>query len=753
MIIINNWVMYNINLKVVHWCYCIITHLVNNYLNIILKPQVYYMYKKEHFEISDINGYKVQYGKCKTADDKIPFSRTYLNSTKATCGSLCNNDNNCSGFSWDGSICKIYNPTIGGIKDTVSPSNDWYIVNKGDGTTTSLCYIKDNRTPISLDNYEIKLNTNVSKVAPYSNSYTNFNNCKNACDIDPSCNGFRYSIYGLCTVFNPSQPSIQFPYNYAVYTGFGRLVDQPEYIYGWVGLKYKLISTINNTPINTPVRADVADSTVNTFIKSNWTAPTVNNTFNPSTDSKFTLLGNTVDYVTYNGYGTFGSNTTVEPTQLRNITGTPTVKSCYDICNNDSACSGYSYNSSSKVCILYNSLFSNIKKSDTSTLAYPPQDDFYKPVIGAYNDVNWKTYIKPRPVPVGFTKIGGGQCRTNNNKEVPYTRGPLSYSMCATMCNSDESCSGYSYSDDGTCILHDPSIPVIIPANGDASKTPLTRTSIDFQYSCYIKNTPTTTSTSTTSTTSTTTNPTTSSTTNPTTSSTTNPTTSSTTRPIITTNPTTSSTTRPIITTNPTTSSTTTRPIITTNPTTSSTTSSTITPINADTSIKIVKSAFNLITITINNEVANNIDNITYNIQKIIDPNNKYIIEKTYTELTNTILLNVNKNTSTTEQFINKEQFETSNLIIKIKYNDYISLTDPNSLNRLLDTSLDKLIEPIPNNKQSIWNKYKIFFIIAIVILILLILVGIYFYLKPKKTAKPTKITKSGTDKKTVTTK
>ncbi len=401
------------------------------------------MYKKENFLPQSPDGYTVQYGECVAYDNTNPLSRTYLNSNIDTCLSLCKNDDNCSGYSWDGTKCKIFNPTIGGTKAVVSPSTDGFIVNKGNGINGTICYIKNN-IPETMPNYDIKLNTNYAYGPPYSYAYTNFKYCKNSCDIDPSCNAFRYDNKGVCVLFNPVIPST---------------TDR-----NWTSVN----SELRGSPIN--------DNFYNTFIKSNWTVPTTSSV-NPVIDPTFTLLGNTNNYTTKKGYGTITFNSTTQPTRL-SWTG-KTLNDCFTSCNNDSMCSGYAYNSSTKECLEYNHTFSNIPAADPN---------YYKLVMSVANDLNWVTYIKPRPIPNGFILKEGGICRTSNNKEVPYTKGNSSYSTCANMCNNDSLCAGYSYGDNGDCILHDPSIPNIIPTNGDITGTPLTQISmVDFEYNCYIK--------------------------------------------------------------------------------------------------------------------------------------------------------------------------------------------------------------------------------------------------------------------------
>ena len=120
---------------------------------------------------------------------------------------------------------------------------------------------------------------------------------------------------------------------------------------------------------------------------------------------------------------------------------------------------------------------------------------------------------------------------------------------------------------------------------------------------------------------------------------------------------------------------------------------------------------------------------ILIHLIEIID---KYIINKSFNSSTNTLLININKSSSLSEQFMNKERFDTTNLIVKIKYNDNIEIEDIDTFNRFLEVSFDSLItsKPTIQNiiKPSTWNKYKNIIIgSSIGLLVLLIIIFVYF--------------------------
>ncbi len=843
----------------------------------ILNNFIYYsnMYKKENFQnITTINGYAGEHGNCVSYGSARPDYRTILNIDTDTCLSLCNNDDSCSGFSLDvNKKCTLYTPTFGYNKvDTGSSLSYAY---KGDkSSTNTTCYIK-NKPVIS--GYFIRLNIKYTKLPKYSIMIDNIENCKRTCDTDSNCNGFEYYKFGSCKIYNPT-----------IATNEGSLPDNkrsldPE-IDEYINTYFKQdwtppteTTTATATGTTTTATGTTTTATGTTTTSTTTTSTTTTSTtistatttstkiFNPITDSKYTLLETTEDYIHIPGSGIGSSSTTMRiyPPVAEVIT---TIEKCFNACNDDSTCSAYTYTTDINQCKLYNHKFSN-----SSINPRKHSINFYNPVLNVQfnnpDDANVNTFIKPRPVPTGFTKIktdyvipstkisvvGYGKCVTDNYKQVPYTIGYSSYSMCAKACNDDSLCAGFSYgNEDASCILHDPSYPVTIPYNEAESGTPLTKSDHKSAHTCYVKNTPT--------------------------------------RPIPVPNQTTilsinkelvdkgcwenaaispipidldvssaqsiwnanmteminitipsnlvgrhtsqanldafnawainiaydngfdnigyrngnklyfgrkgmskfidgdnkyiyypnynnylidaapvvynydrvgattytlfgdywsyhvfvlniikaeipittpllRRTLPPIPTLPPiTTTASDELPDISVNDIVSDIMTDMTQPSNTtntqSSNINIVKTGLDSIRIILNDNI-DNIDNITTNIKKLIDPENKYIIKESYSESNNTLTLSVSKYTNLFEQFINKEYFEVSKLIINIKYYDNIELFDPDSLTRVLKASLDTIIaKPEPTqsvvNKQSFFNKYYIIggLLIGIIIII-----------------------------------
>ena len=79
-----------------------------------------------------------------------------------------------------------------------------------------------------------------------------------------------------------------------------------------------------------------------------------------------------------------------------------------------------------------------------------------------------------------------GVCRTNNNKELPYSKGKTTYNNCVSLCENDYKCAGYSYSNLGDCYIHNPTAPAITSGSTieNNTNTPLTQANGDINTTC-----------------------------------------------------------------------------------------------------------------------------------------------------------------------------------------------------------------------------------------------------------------------------
>jgi hypothetical protein len=435
---------------------------------------------------------------------------------------------------------------------------------------------------------------------------------------------------------------------------------------------------------------------------------------------------------------------------------------CATMCNNDLMCSGYTYSQdSTKTCILYNYTFNSSKGTvDTettvgssvagsTTAATQSPYLYYTGYLGniTYNpvststgsiDINYKCFIKNNTTPSNYQAPKGGLCSTVSRtttvkKYVPSISARVSYNTCVAACNNDTKCSGFSYKNDGTCTLHDPSLlPNQIFNTTSTGTTTTTTTSVNrsptgsrlvdgdgaFFTNCYIKmfQSTTTSSTNTTTTRSNTTTSSTSSAMNLSNSNTTSSTTTST------------------------------RNTTTTRPTPTTTIIPTFTANNMA-NISLVSS--NVIDIAVSSQIEQvRYDEIISQIINIINPNNTYKITQTYVATDNLFLIKVNNYTtvSSAESFKNEsfenESFENSFIGLKLRiiYENNIQTVERPAINKLLAL----VIKP-NNNSSSITatstattteiNKGALIGGIIGGILLVLIIIGIVIYFKYKKNA------------------
>jgi hypothetical protein len=154
-----------------------------------------------------------------------------------------------------------------------------------------------------------------------------------------------------------------------------------------------------------------------------------------------------------------GSNPTLNypPYYQSNIS----LADCTSSCSIDPKCSGYNYTVTGNNCQLFDSTFTNNPGTSDSYAAINYVDT---------SDKTWNCYTKQNLDPVGYTKFTTpGKCininQNNIRSELPYSLIKTTFNDCVKLCDIDTKCSGISYKIDGSCYIHDPSIPLINNSN------------------------------------------------------------------------------------------------------------------------------------------------------------------------------------------------------------------------------------------------------------------------------------------------
>jgi hypothetical protein len=437
----------------------------------------------EQFEdtlLQSDNNYTGNYGDCKTSNNKTPAYINLSNSNINTCSTVCNNDTNCSGFSFDYSSnkCSIYTPSIGGTIDPTNGSTDnapvYKAISSATATTNTVCFIKNNVAPGYNKFAGHCVDTN-GKWPKRNVASANFNECYNYCSSDANCQGFSYSQGGTCITFGATWA--QSSYNNV--SGGWYQIDNEVDAGKEYSTSYQNLGTANS-------KITKGDNTnfkgLTCYIKKTGTdSPQVS----PVVSNYYSLAGACRSI--NNKYPIW--------TSARYI-GDESI--CKATCNIDALCSGYAFNSSAadQKCQLFGYTFSNKKGNiDPNTSAIPINYSPYRyyPVYTTDNSSNWICNIKQRVTPTNYIRNSKkGVCKSINNKYVPYSVGKTTYNNCVNLCEKDYKCSGYSYSNLGDCYIHDPTAPAnnspdINTISLDISGIPLTTADGNILTDCYIK--------------------------------------------------------------------------------------------------------------------------------------------------------------------------------------------------------------------------------------------------------------------------
>jgi len=443
-----------------------------------------------------IPGYSQRYGDCKTSSGTTPSYQEINNYNLVGCNNLCNIDDNCTGFSFDDTSkkCIIFTPSIGktilsGVDNYNSPVNKAII----GSNVNNMCYIKNNNIPDGYNYLSGGICTPTTGYTTRNYSSATFNDCYKSCKLDQQCQGFSYSNNGICIIHTPT-----FRQNgqlHSTVTNEG-LKWEWQYIDNDPNIisenHYNSVSYWNLGTNNGPITKVSPDANWKCYIKSTFekNKTVVSNVANYNTlNGKCKAKDGKYPVYTYNYFGFKYNNVDNVPGQTEEL--------CKITCNNDPLCSGYSwlknvpsvgvYNR----CELYNYTFSNKKGTLDNSTAIPwnYSEARYSPVYLSDNNINWSCNIKSRDESSLYKASSFGICKTSNNKDIPYTSGKTTYNNCFNLCEKDINCTGYSYANDGTCIIHNPSAPVnqYDAIRMDPSGTSLVQGDSNPNYKCYIK--------------------------------------------------------------------------------------------------------------------------------------------------------------------------------------------------------------------------------------------------------------------------
>lgn len=453
------------------------------------------------FVSGSIPGYSQRYGDCKTSSGLTPSYQEINNYNLIGCNNLCNIDDNCTGFSFDDTTkkCFVFTPSIG---KTITAGVDTYNspVYKAviGSNVNNMCYIKNNNIPDGYSYISGGICTPIVGYTTRNYSSATFKDCYNSCKSDQQCQGFSYSNNGICAIHTPT-----FKQNGQLHSSVTNLglewrweyVDNDPAIIAnkpWE----ESISWWNLGNNNRPLFTVSPSADWKCYIKTN-------------TEKQKTVIPNIANYDTLNGKCRAKDGKYPVYTQnyygyiYRGVENVPgqTEELCKTTCNNDPLCSGYSWLTNVPFvgiynrCELYNYTFSNKKGTlDVSTaIPWNYSEARYSPVYLSNNDPNWKCNIKTRDESSLYKPSTVGICKTNNNKDIPYTSGKTTYNNCFNLCEKDINCSGYSYSNDGTCILHNPTAPTNqynsnqYNTTMEPSGTTLVQGDSNPNYKCYVK--------------------------------------------------------------------------------------------------------------------------------------------------------------------------------------------------------------------------------------------------------------------------
>ncbi len=450
--------------------------------------------------------YSSRYGDCKTSSGRTPSYQAINDYDIDNCTSLCNIDDNCSGFSFDDNTkkCIIFTPSIG---KTIDSNVDIYnspVYTASVGTNVNnMCYIKKNNIP---DGYRLLNNGMCAPDWGYTTrnySSATFKDCYTSCKLDQQCQGFSYSNNGICAIHSP-----RFVQNGQLHSS----VTNEDLDWQWKtidndpgitsGDPYNSISYWNLGTNNGPLtRIYSVDNNWNCYIKSDL-------------EKRKTVTNNTANYTSLPGLCRAKDGKV--PVHTDNFFGFEfngvsnkygeTEELCKTTCNNDPLCSGYSWlkniPSNNLIwyngvrynrCQLYNYTFSNVKGTldVPSAIPWNYSEARFSPVYTSNNNPDWDCKIKTRDELPNYKPAITGICKTANNKDIPYKSGKTTYNNCINLCEKDIKCTGYSYGNDGMCYIHNPTAPTnpydINNINMEPDTTPLTQGSNNTQYNCYIK--------------------------------------------------------------------------------------------------------------------------------------------------------------------------------------------------------------------------------------------------------------------------
>jgi hypothetical protein len=775
-------------------------------------------------------------GDCRSSTNTFPpyiEKKTTIND----CRTLCMNDSKCQAISYIPSIendiltdttgtCRLYDmSTTTILGGTFTTGTTGAIITKGDLTNTT-CYIPP-KTTSTTSTSTTSTSTAIQSSPLYNKSGVLIYNNKQYAFIKPNLileqiiqnKVFEQGMYYYeAHIINPTNRLVS--------------VQISLYVVGSDNKQYKISNTtLSKSESEFTISGSIMSSSVSSLYLGNRIKLTI--------DSINSLADIYIDGISLSIYKQVSSTTsstnnittssTIMPTNFTMYTGRcktydtkePVytlnnripMNTCANMCNNDTNCSAYSYYNATQTCTLYNYTFHSqngtvdVEPASTATTKAGEQpfrytvgnsgNITYNPISTSNTDINYKCFIKNNITPIGYLEPKLGVCSTVNTsttlkKYVPSISARVPYSTCAAACNNDSKCSGFSYKDDGTCTIHDPTLlpnqvfntttspttTTTTSANRSPSGTPLIDGDGSFFTNCYIKiktttttNTPTMSSTSPTmsSTTTTTTTPTMSSTspttTTPTTTTTTSSTSITTTTPTTTTTTTTTPTTTTTTTTPTTTTPTTTTPtmsstsptmsstspttpttttsstsITTTTPTTSPTTTSsksitTTTPSITFSSNNLVNSSLvspNTIDIAISSQVEETkYDEIVKEIINIINPNDTYKLTQQYIPDNNLIIIRVGNNTTSSSA----EFFENSStgLTIRVIYDNNIQINEQPAIKQILSLVIKPTGKTTVSEKTTS-NKTPIIVgsVIGIVVLLILIFIYLRFIKKHK---------------------
>jgi len=468
-------------------------------------------YYRETFENSTILGYTTRPGDCKTIYNTTPSYIEKNNIDIDTCTNQCNTDDNCTGFSYDNNLnkCIIFTPSIG--KNTPvagDDTNNSPVVTSLYTSTTgnnNICYIKNNDIPEGYESILGGLCSGANGTTKRNVSFITYKECYTACNLDSKCQGFSYNTNGMCAIHNPS-----FPQNTQIYSSmvgwdfdWTKIDNDPKATSTYSDMYTRSVSWDNLGVDNSGITKVVPSAGWNCYKKKPGVpTPVVSATYSQLQGACRSGSNTLYPIYTNNWFG-FEYN---EPGVVRytNVAGQDKAL-CEKTCNNDPLCSGYAWLNDSGIpsledlwenqtkfnrCQLYNYTFSNLKgtiDTNPSAIPYNYSDARYSPVYTSDNSTSWQCNIKTRPTLSNYKSPIYGKCQTVDNKDLPFTLGKTTYTTCRDLCEKDYNCNGYSYGNDGTCIIHN---PTIAKESGNAtSGAVLSRANGDINYQCYIKST------------------------------------------------------------------------------------------------------------------------------------------------------------------------------------------------------------------------------------------------------------------------